>query len=432
MLLRNKKGQAAMEFLMTYGWAILIVIIAIAALVYFGVLSPERFISDQCILEAPLSCSQQGDWIIQAQNSDNVILSIVNGAGKNLQQVTIDIYEADGQLCIPSQTNPTTIADGGKAQFAFTCNDISSITPLDTKFKGDLTVLYRVSSGQFVQESSGRIVGEVQRASSQNPGGGQTQCNDNQDNDNDNFIDCQDSGCVNNGQCDSSDNNEFTAPQCNDNQDNDNDGFIDCQDPGCDDPNDPNLCNSNDNSELNQGQSQCGNGIVESGEECDDGNTASGDGCSSNCQNENQPQCSDGLDNDNDGAIDMNDPGCNDPNDTSEKGTIACDNNLDDDSDSRTDYNLNPNIGDPGCTSPSDTSEKGTIACDDGIDNDNDGTTDMNDPGCISPSDTSEKNPAIECDDNLDNDNDGKTDYNINAGISDPECTSPNDDNESG
>ena len=35
-----KRGQAAMEFLMTYGWAILAAIIAIAALAYFGVFSP--------------------------------------------------------------------------------------------------------------------------------------------------------------------------------------------------------------------------------------------------------------------------------------------------------------------------------------------------------------------------------------------------------
>jgi uncharacterized protein (UPF0333 family) len=34
----KKKGQEAMEFLMTYGWAILVVIAAIAALAYFGVI----------------------------------------------------------------------------------------------------------------------------------------------------------------------------------------------------------------------------------------------------------------------------------------------------------------------------------------------------------------------------------------------------------
>ena len=30
--------------------------------------------------------------------------------------------------------------------------------------------------------------------------------------------------------------------------------------------------------------SECGNGVVEGGEACDDGNTADGDGCSSQCQ----------------------------------------------------------------------------------------------------------------------------------------------------
>jgi len=44
-----KKSQAAMEFLMTYGWAILVVLVAIAALAYFGVLSPEKFLPDRPI-----------------------------------------------------------------------------------------------------------------------------------------------------------------------------------------------------------------------------------------------------------------------------------------------------------------------------------------------------------------------------------------------
>jgi len=40
----------------------------------------------------------------------------------------------------------------------------------------------------------------------------------------------------------------------------------------------------------------CGNGILESGEECDDGNIADGDGCSSICQNEiSSPVCGDGI-----------------------------------------------------------------------------------------------------------------------------------------
>ncbi len=38
-----KKGQVAMEFLMTYGWAIMVVLVAIGLLAYFSVLSPDKF-----------------------------------------------------------------------------------------------------------------------------------------------------------------------------------------------------------------------------------------------------------------------------------------------------------------------------------------------------------------------------------------------------
>ncbi len=41
----------------------------------------------------------------------------------------------------------------------------------------------------------------------------------------------------------------------------------------------------------------CGNGVVESSEQCDDGNVANGDGCSASCQTEgsNQPVCGNGI-----------------------------------------------------------------------------------------------------------------------------------------
>lgn len=50
-----KKGQAAMEFLMTYGWAILVVLAAIGALAYFGVLSPDTLLPERTTFQAPLT-----------------------------------------------------------------------------------------------------------------------------------------------------------------------------------------------------------------------------------------------------------------------------------------------------------------------------------------------------------------------------------------
>ncbi|MCP4246278.1 MAG: DUF4215 domain-containing protein, partial [bacterium] len=43
------------------------------------------------------------------------------------------------------------------------------------------------------------------------------------------------------------------------------------------------------------GTPDCGNGIIEAGEECDDGNNTDGDGCSVECLIEPEPFCGDGC-----------------------------------------------------------------------------------------------------------------------------------------
>ena len=52
----NRKSQAVLEFIMTYGWAILVVLVAISALAYFGVLSPDRFLPSKCVLQSGIAC----------------------------------------------------------------------------------------------------------------------------------------------------------------------------------------------------------------------------------------------------------------------------------------------------------------------------------------------------------------------------------------
>jgi len=44
-----------MEFLMTYGWAILVVLVVIGALAYFGVLSPATLLPEKCTVALPFS-----------------------------------------------------------------------------------------------------------------------------------------------------------------------------------------------------------------------------------------------------------------------------------------------------------------------------------------------------------------------------------------
>ena len=46
----KKKAQAALEFLTTYGWAILVIIVMIGALAYYGVINPKRMIRENCMM----------------------------------------------------------------------------------------------------------------------------------------------------------------------------------------------------------------------------------------------------------------------------------------------------------------------------------------------------------------------------------------------
>ena len=62
---------------MTYGWAILVVVIAVGALSYFGVLKTDTFFPDKCSLPAGLACLdyrvESFKVVIVLQNAQGVI-----------------------------------------------------------------------------------------------------------------------------------------------------------------------------------------------------------------------------------------------------------------------------------------------------------------------------------------------------------------------
>ena len=86
-----KRAQAALEFLMTYGWAILVVLAAIGALAYFGVLSPEKFLPEKCTISPGIDCA---GFDIRATSA---IISLRNGMGKSL---TIDSIKVGNNCCV--------------------------------------------------------------------------------------------------------------------------------------------------------------------------------------------------------------------------------------------------------------------------------------------------------------------------------------------
>ncbi len=108
MVFTKKRGQAAMEFLMTYGWAILVVLVVIGALAYFGVLSPDNLLPEKCTLPIMLNCR---DHVVQEKGaSDKIMVNIQNGAGKDIKMKRID-FSGDGLTAICS-TGALTTGEG--------------------------------------------------------------------------------------------------------------------------------------------------------------------------------------------------------------------------------------------------------------------------------------------------------------------------------
>jgi hypothetical protein len=123
-----KKGQAAMEFLMTYGWAILVVLAAIGALAYFGVLSPDRFLPEKCTLPAGIAC------LDFRYTGTAVEMAIQNGAGFDMTNISVTV---DGTGCTGTDsTTAPTLTNGQQATYSVTCS------PDSGKFKGTVTFDY--------------------------------------------------------------------------------------------------------------------------------------------------------------------------------------------------------------------------------------------------------------------------------------------------
>lgn len=104
-----KKGQAAMEFLMTYGWAILVVLAAIGALAYFGVLSPGTFLPSSCTVGAGFGCTNYK--ASSTANDDGVIeLTLRNNIGQDLNGVEI-WFSGDVAACTDLAADPENVAN---------------------------------------------------------------------------------------------------------------------------------------------------------------------------------------------------------------------------------------------------------------------------------------------------------------------------------
>ena len=141
-----RKAQAAMEFLMTYGWALLVVLAAIGALAYFGVLKPQGFMPEQCVLVPGIACMDSKVTV----GGMNLIIS--NSLGRDIQ-----ITEISAGNC--SQDFTQDLNNGDQLEFVLSGCDNGAI---DAQFREDLIIKYVNKDTGFSKTIKGSISAKVQ------------------------------------------------------------------------------------------------------------------------------------------------------------------------------------------------------------------------------------------------------------------------------
>ncbi len=141
-----KKAQSAMEYLMTYGWAILIVIIVAAALFALGVFNPSTYTGRAATGFGGLGTP--ADWQYSA---GNLTIVLNNQVG---QAITVtNVTTAQG--CAAGGSTP--IAAGSTATFTINGCTVKST---GSSYSETITVTYSVAGG-LTRTATGTITGSA-------------------------------------------------------------------------------------------------------------------------------------------------------------------------------------------------------------------------------------------------------------------------------
>jgi hypothetical protein len=160
--MKLKKAQSAMEYLMTYGWAILIIAVVLGALFSLGVFSGTGILGTACIASSGYLCQNP----IYLHTGGNVLVTLGQSTGTNWASANF-MFVPQGQAS--SSGLPVTLTSAGFTALGntlyltgFTSGQSASITlPVNgvsgttinvgTPATGAIWVQYRTSSSATFQ-----------------------------------------------------------------------------------------------------------------------------------------------------------------------------------------------------------------------------------------------------------------------------------------
>ncbi|MEM3753147.1 MAG: hypothetical protein QW778_00920 [Candidatus Micrarchaeaceae archaeon] len=138
--MKGFKAQSAMEYLMTYGWAILIIAVVLGALFSLGVFSGSSLIGTACIAQSGYYCQNL------VYHNGNLIATVGQATGTTFATANV-YFVPSGSVYSGSDAHvalPNNFASGATNTISISVS--SSTTPIGTPLTGYLYVNYTTPS----------------------------------------------------------------------------------------------------------------------------------------------------------------------------------------------------------------------------------------------------------------------------------------------
>jgi len=152
-----RRGQAALEFLTTYAWAFLVIMITLGALYYFGIFDFSKYIPEKCLFPSQFSCI---DFSLQ---QDSISLKLANNAGESLSVTSVEITnDASPPVSCTAPSVPLSWASGTALDINFTSCSGGGLLPRE-RFDARARILYYApaTASHPTHQISGKISGRV-------------------------------------------------------------------------------------------------------------------------------------------------------------------------------------------------------------------------------------------------------------------------------
>ncbi len=111
------KGQSAVEYVMTYGWAILALILVTGFLLASGVLNPNYIITEECNLGSNLPCQA---IVFNEDGTTKMLLRVYNGFPYEVKLNSMEVILKDTGESFGEFDSNVRLASGGEHTYEST------------------------------------------------------------------------------------------------------------------------------------------------------------------------------------------------------------------------------------------------------------------------------------------------------------------------